>query len=255
LCWLEWSAAPDRELLDPAGWAEANPALGLRVRPDQLAARAHADPEPVFRTEHLSQWVATTSAAIAPGTWHACRRDVALQRDWPSVLGVEVSFDRRHAAAVLAATDPEGVAHLRLLHAEHRPDGGVDLGSLAQRVYAYWNDGVAPRVAVDPRSAGPLVDHLRRHWHDPGKVLTTLGGGRLAGATAELLARAESGRLAHDGDELLTEHVLAAGVKPAGDGGLVLSRRASTGPIAAAVAAALAVHSVGEPVPVVPAIW
>lgn len=80
----------------------------------------------------------------------------------------------------------------------------------------------------------------------PERNLRLLGGGRLASATAELMARAECKRLAHDGDKLLTEHVLAAGVKPSGDGGLVLSRRPSTGPIAAAVAAALAVHGAGE---------
>jgi len=247
LCWLEWSAPPDAELHDPIGWAAANPALGVRVRLDQIAARAANDPPTVFRTEYLSQWVATMAAAVSSTEWTALVDESPIGREWPKSIGVEVSFDRQHAAIVLAATAPDGRAHLRLLHAEHHPNGGIDTSALAGLVYRVWEEHGGPQVSVDPRSAGPLVDLLKRFWHQPADVLNLLGSGRLSGATGELLARVQSGRLAHDDDPILSEQVLAAGVKTSGDGGLVLSRRASTGPIAAAVAAALAVNAAGQP--------
>lgn len=255
LCWLEWSAGPDRDLHDPLGWAEANPALGIRVRPDQLAARAAADPPGVFRTEHLSQWVSVMDAAVNAREWEACLRPVPLQRDWPASIGVELSFDRQHAAVVLASTDPEGVAHLRLLHAEHRPDGGVDTSALATLVRQLWDSAGGGTIHLDPRSAGPLVDKLKIAFGNPQQVIQLIGPGRLSGATGELLARVQSRRLAHDGDPLLAEHVLSAGVRVSGDGGLVLSRKSSTGPIAAAVAAALAVNGAGQLVYEAPMIY
>jgi hypothetical protein len=100
-------------------------------------------------------------------------------------------------------------------------------------------------VAVDPRASGPLGDHLGQLLGE--ERLTRVGPGRLSVATGELLARAESRTLRHDGDQRLAEHVTAAGVKPANDAGVVLSRRASSGPIAAAVAAALALYGVAGP--------
>ena len=69
-----------------------------------------------------------------------------------------------------------------------------------------------------------------------------------------LLARSEAGTLRHDADPRLAEHVTAAGVKHSNDAGVVLSRRASSGPIAAAVATALAVYGVAGPEPAAPAV-
>src|SRR5262245_18672673 len=61
LGYLEWSAAPERALDDPAGWAEANPALGITVQREYLAERFHAHQAGgtlgIFETEHLCRWV------------------------------------------------------------------------------------------------------------------------------------------------------------------------------------------------------
>jgi hypothetical protein len=77
--------------------------------------------------------------------------------------------------------------------------------------------------------------------------VTPLPAAAMALATAGLVTGVAAGRIRHDGDQVLTDHVLAAGTKPAGDGGEVLSRRASAGPIAAAVAAAAAVRALDAP--------
>ena len=95
-------------------------------------------------------------------------------------------------------------------------------------------------------------DHLTAALGDD--LLTRVGAGRLSVATGELLARAEAGTLRHDADPRLAEHVTAAGVKHSNDAGVVLSRRASSGPIAAAVATALAVYGVAGPEPAAPAV-
>ena len=244
LCWLEWSAAPGAPVTDPAAWAAANPALGMRVSAEHLAAESAAAPETVFRTEYLNQWVDVMAAAVPPGVWAAAERDVPLGRGWPAVIGVELAPDRGSAAVVLAARDPGGVAHLRLLaHAEAEPGATVDPAELAAATARLWREHHASTVAADSWQGRPVLDQLAA-LRIP---VAPTAAGQLSLATAGLLAGLVAGRVAHDGDQVLTAHVLAAGTKPSGDGGQVLSRRASTGPMAGAVAAAVALHQLAAP--------
>jgi hypothetical protein len=146
---------------------------------------------------------------------------------------------------VAAALDPDGVVHVRLLHLADLPTGSVSVPALAAEVGRWHAHTSATTVALDPRACGPLTDHLAQLLGE--SALTRVGPGRLSTATGELLARAEAGTLRHDGDPRLAGHVTAAGVRHSGDGGVVLSRRASAGPIAAAVATALAVYGAAGP--------
>ena len=58
-----------------------------------------------------------------------------------------------------------------------------------------------------------------------------------------------SKRLAHAGQEVLTEHVLSTAKKYTSDGGWRIIRAKSAGPVAAAVALAMAVHYAVQPLP------
>ena len=60
---FEWSADPGCDLYDREQWAKANPSLGYGFLTEKALASACAtDPESVFRTECLCQWVATSAA-------------------------------------------------------------------------------------------------------------------------------------------------------------------------------------------------
>mgnify|MGYP000928407195 FL=1 len=100
---FEYSAAPGRATTDRDGWAEANPSLGYTLEEASLASAESTDPEPVFRTECLCQWVDTmTSGPFPDGAWEACAdpRGV-IPDDSPISYAVDVSWDR--GAAYVAA--------------------------------------------------------------------------------------------------------------------------------------------------------
>ncbi len=100
---FEFSAAPGRATSDRDGWAEANPSLGYTLDEVTLAAAEGTDPEAVFRTECLCQWVANLSPGpFANGAWDLCAdpRGV-IPDDAPITYAVDVSWDR--SAAYVAA--------------------------------------------------------------------------------------------------------------------------------------------------------
>lgn len=100
---FEYSAAPGRATTDRDGWSEANPSLGYTLEEASLASAESTDPEPVFRTECLCQWVDTmTSGPFPDGAWEACAdpRGV-IPDDSPISYAVDVSWDR--GAAYVAA--------------------------------------------------------------------------------------------------------------------------------------------------------
>lgn len=244
LAWLEWSAPEHAALDDPAAWAAANPSLGTRVSAEHLTSELLAVPETAYRTEYLNQWVDVLSAVVAPGEWDACLDPVPLERTWPAWIGLELSPTRSHAAAVLVALDPDGVKHVRLLDLVTQDgDHAIDVPAFTAQVLRRVRDLGPAAVIGDRYTAGPVLEALAA-----ARVKTVpLTGGGLAQATGAWIAGIRGRIIRHDGDPILAAHVLAAGVKPSGDGGQVISRARSVGPIAAAVAALLGVHAADAP--------
>lgn len=96
---FEWSAAPGRNIWDRDGWAEANPSLGYVIAEDSLASAAATDPEPVFRTECLCQWVTgLVEGPFGEGAWEACADPRGTIPDDADVtFAVDVNWDRGSA--------------------------------------------------------------------------------------------------------------------------------------------------------------
>ena len=69
----EWSAPPGRSVWDRDGWEWANPSLGHGGFTERaIASAAATDPEGVFRTEVLCQWVdGVLKGPFPAGTWDA----------------------------------------------------------------------------------------------------------------------------------------------------------------------------------------
>lgn len=121
---FEWSAAPGRATSDKAGWAEANPSLGYTIDEASLASAEATDPEPVFRTECLCQWVATMSAGPFPeGAWEACADPTGIiPEEAPVTYAVDVSYDRGAAYVAAAGTRADGRPQVEIVAA--RPGQG-----------------------------------------------------------------------------------------------------------------------------------
>lgn len=96
---FEWSAPDDCALDDRAAWSSANPALGHRTPEQAILSALETDPEDVFRTEVLCQWVSMVDAAINPGVW-ASLAAPAQDRGRDLVFALDVAPD--HSAAHVA---------------------------------------------------------------------------------------------------------------------------------------------------------
>lgn len=152
---FEWSAPDGCALDDPEGWAAANPALGHRngVSVQAIRAALATDPEGVFRTEVLCQWVESVENVFDLERWEALA-DPGSQILTP-VLAVDMTPGRDWCSIGAAGLDGD---LLRLELVEHRPGSmwvvdrvaGISLKNGCQ-------------VGVDPGSpAGSLAEPLRQ---------------------------------------------------------------------------------------------
>lgn len=66
---FEWSAVPGCSIWDRDAWAQANPSLGYSITERAIASSARTDPEMVFRTEVLCQWVDSMDRVISEPGW------------------------------------------------------------------------------------------------------------------------------------------------------------------------------------------
>lgn len=233
LAYFEWSAPDDAGLDDPAAWAQANPALGLRIDADFIAAEREAMPDVEFARERLGIWQAPkASQAIDPAVWTSLIGPTPPQgRD--VVFALDVAPDHSSATVAAAWSTPDGT-WLQL--ADHRP--GVDwvvarCGELLER----WGGTV---LVEQTGTAGFLLPRLngtepvsRRFYAD---------------ACSSLDAAVSSRSVRHGNQRELNDAVAAARWSSSGEAGQrVLSRKDPR--VSPLVAAALALHGL-QAVPV-----
>lgn len=125
---FEWSAAPGADVWDRDAWAQANPSmgpldLGYTILESTIAAAAATDPEWVFRTEVMCQFVAHSAVGPFPaGSWEAtlqspaerAARAVGRDVDRPAAYCVDVSHNRGMAYIAIAYWDTEGRIRFQL---------------------------------------------------------------------------------------------------------------------------------------------
>lgn len=118
----EWSAEPGCDIRDRDGWAQANPSLGYTITERAIASALRTDPEAVFRTEVLCQWVDhVRPPAFAPDTW-AASADASAEQGASPAFAVATAPDRSWAAIGAAWTRPDGRVQVSLV--DYRPDTG-----------------------------------------------------------------------------------------------------------------------------------
>jgi len=101
---FEWSAAPGCDVTDRAGWAQANPSLGHSITERAISSALKTDPERVFRTEVLCQWVDTMSEGAFPaGVWESTYADELAEILSGHVVAVDLRTGLRQSAAIVVA--------------------------------------------------------------------------------------------------------------------------------------------------------
>lgn len=245
---FEWSAAPGRDVWDRDGWAEANPSLGYTVDERSIAAAAATDPEWVFRTEVLCQFVSMIGTGPFPaGAWVTAldtREDRAARRvrrdlSRPATYGIDMSHDRSMVHVAIAFWDTEGRMRVELAASRSGPDWLLPWLLSDERK-------VKPDYVAMQRRGAP-ISALWESFEAAGLNPYAWEGSQLAGWHGlfyDLLAAgvAEENpevRLTHGEQPLLDVAAGSASVRSLGDGWLV-DRKASVAdasPLVAAIAA------------------
>ncbi|WP_182379830.1 terminase large subunit [Nocardioides sp. WS12] len=208
LAWLEWSAGEDiGDLSDRARWAEANPALGLRVTNEFIESNEYGVlPDDSFARERLSIWPSGSNAGIFGSAWDEC-----LQADstitGPVSLGVAVSLHREYGAICAAGRNAEGRIHLEVV--EYRRG----MSWLADRVAELSRTHNAS-VVIDGRGpASSLIATL----DSMGVRVTTAATSDAVTAAANIYDLVQNEGIAHLGHLDLDAAVLGARKRDVGD--------------------------------------
>jgi len=232
VCLLEWSAEDGCELDDTRGWRQANPALGYTIDEATLRSKLGTCPPNVFRTEHLCQRVETTNAAVDESAWRdGADRSMTLDGLRDKVcLCLDVSLDLGHITLAASAIDKQGRGRLEIvktwsstMRARHElPDL---IAQVNPRAFGWFPTGPAAALVADLRGI--------RHGHE-------IKQGEVSAVCMGFAEQVQARRILHNGEELLTAHVISAAKYNVGDGWRFV--RNGVGHVDAAYAAAGALH-------------
>lgn len=115
---FEWSAAPDCELDDKEQWAQANPSLNFGFLTERaLKTAMSTDPESIFRTECLCQWVESRLPEPFPeGTWtESMDESSCIREDSELFWGIEMSSDRKYTVIAVCGMREDGNYHVEIV--------------------------------------------------------------------------------------------------------------------------------------------
>lgn len=223
---FEWSAAPGRAKWDRAGWCEANPALGYgAITEHALASAAGTDPDPVFRTECLCQWMLGSLEGPFPGgSWEKCVDPTGTVEDPADVsFCVDVAVDRSTAWIAVCGSQAPGRPQVEI--AAGRAGGGW-----AKWVPEWFEKIANPddpvRVVVPSRGMNPVAALVETLKLIDGVEVVEWGGPDMAIACGLIYDRVTAilektwpfPPLAHRGQEALNLAAATAAQRVSGDG-------------------------------------
>ena len=210
----EWSPPPGVDVMDTKWWGWANPALGQTLDLESLLLDADHPDRSSFLRGSLNQFVNADACWLQPGQWDSCLSDIpGPEGGW---IAVDSSLDGSRYVAVRAAVDDVGVAHVKVEFV---------VQSLAEMQEALVAACVNPavNVAVTPT----LEHHVPLSLQRRSKVV---GYGELMKYTSLVKGMINDGRLVHQGQSNLAEHMNRA-VAITQQNQLALSSKRSPGPI------------------------
>jgi hypothetical protein len=239
LAWLEWSAPEGSHHDDVDAWAQANPALGIRILPESIEREraAMASNPRMFARERLGipDPLVGVESVITALAWEALM-DRSSEVTGRKVLGVDVAPDGMSASIVGVGRRSDGLPHVETVDSRQGTWWLID--RLAQ---------VAPgNEAIAVNGAGPAGAMLPEIVRAAGQVPVKEINGRDYAASCEafLIAITED-RLRHLGDILLAPAVCGAARRPVSDG-WVWDRKHRATDITPLVAATVALRALEQ---------
>jgi len=253
LAYFEWSA----DIGDPAkddpeaaieiatdrdAWKQANPALGIRISAEHIAAEQRSMDPRTFAVERLGigAWPKTGEAGdqvIPPEAWKAAEELGSEPRD-PLCFAFDVAPDRSASSIVVAGLREDGNVHVELVEPDRDEENASRKGTrwLIPRLVELVADHHPAVVACDPAGpAGSFIDRLEAKGVEVEEV-SMREYGQACGAFYDAC---EDGTLRHLGQPELNYAVAGAAKRTLGDA-WAWKRKGSATDISPLVAATLA---------------
>lgn len=213
--YAEWSADPSRSPDDREGWAEANPALGIRLTEEWIADERESLSEDGFVLERLGVWEGAQTRSVIPmDTWATLAAPAALAEPPKGVISVGVDTDPGRTVTTVSVALPvvceDGVtrSHVEVIQSRR----GVDWAR------AYVRELVQRRqpraVVIDSAgAAASLIEPLRRD----GVLVTATGAGQMKQAAGLFYDLAMENGLRHSDQPQLNTALSVARKRVLGD--------------------------------------
>ena len=220
LAYLEWSAEPSDDPDDPATWAKANPAYGVRIGDEAIVSERASMSTDQFAMERLGMWSGTLHKRVVPAQmWADAADSVSLAVD-RFALGVEVAPDAERASVALAGVRDDGLWHVELDESRE----GV----------AWVVPYVTALLEANPQIRGVGVDAgspskvLLDEFAAAGVRLITPKVQDLGAACTTVLSGVVTGEVRHIDQGQLNAAVAVAGKRRLGDTGMWVWSRATS---------------------------
>lgn len=196
---------------DRKNWAEANPALGIRITERTVETESRKWSPRSFARERLNMWPspkASARAAVDMGKWH----DLAFEdpdEAWPvAAFGVDMNPERTQVTISTAAFAPEHI------HLELAVDTAYSRDGVTALVTWLW-EKAGRRIPVVLDAYSPARDVLEVPLKKKGMKVFVLGSSEFTQACALLrLAVEVEGSISHFAQEQLDASVEHATAKP-----------------------------------------
>ncbi len=245
LAYFEWSAdlhierVSSDDTLDPAVWAQANPALGIRIPAEYVERERATLSTRKFAVERLSvgNWPSTADdidRVIPRESWSACI-DLSSTALDPVCFALDVTHDRSFSAISAASRRADGLLHIEVI--EH----ARGTGWVAERLAELHKTHRPRAIVVDAGGpAGSIVADIEKK----GVPLFTISAKEHAQACGMFYdSIMDSKTLRHLNTAELTAAVDGASTRPLGEA-WAWSRRSSGVDISPLVACTLALWGV-----------
>lgn len=218
LAYVEWCAADDARSDDPEAWAQANPALGVRITAEtiqgELASMSGID----FRRERLGIWDPQSGRTLDPRRWAELADAGSRRGDGVSVLGVSIAPMRDVAAISVYGVREDGIGHGQLV--DFRPGTDWIVNRLVELLAT-----LEPALVAMAKTAAASLDRLSDAGITPPDDaeeprhgdLIALSGPDVTAACGQIVDAVRQGSLRHIPSPDLDASVAGAETRMVGD--------------------------------------
>jgi phage terminase large subunit-like protein len=236
-------AAPDGCAVDDReAWHVANPAIEAGfLRESALDTDVGITPEGHFRIFRLGQWYDGVDSWLGPNgriVWDDLEQPFDFVAGAPTWVGIDVGIVRDSTAVVAVQRDEDGMLHATGRFWLPTPGEPVDVTDVMEHIRELCRAYEVEAISFDKR----FFDVPAKMLEDEGLPVEEVPQSveRMTPICGSLLEIIKRGEIRHDGDEILTTHVLNA-VPRFNERGFTLQKSKARGRIDGVIALALAV--------------